>query len=59
MLVDDNVVTDIQAKAGTFPYRLGGEEGIEHLPLDLCGDSRPVVFDLDNGPIAFAPGADG
>ena len=47
MLLDDNVVTDRQAKAGAFSGRLGGKERIEHLFSDLGWYAGPVIPNTD------------
>ena len=43
MLLDDDVVTDRQAKTGAFPGRFGGEERIEHLFLHLGRNAGAVI----------------
>jgi hypothetical protein len=47
MLLDDNVVTDREAKAGAFSGRLGRKERIEHLFSHLGWDARPVIPNRD------------
>ena len=47
MLLDDDVVTDGQAKASPFSSRLGRKERIEHLLLHLRRDAGAVVADPD------------
>ena len=59
MLLDDDVVTDGQAKPGPFTGRLGREERVEHLFLHLRRDAGPVVPDPDFDPVAEAPGRGG
>ena len=43
MLLDDDIVTDGQAKPGAFSGRLGGEERVEHLFLHLRRDAGSIV----------------
>ena len=43
IVVDDQAPDDIEAEAGAFPDRLGGEERLEQAPADLGWNARPVV----------------
>ena len=43
MLLDDDVVTDRQAKSGTLAGGFGREERVEHLVFDLGRDARSIV----------------
>src|SRR5215208_1560385 len=43
MLLGDNVVADRQTEPGAFAGRLGGEEGLKELVLDLRRDAGTVV----------------
>ena len=52
MLLDDDVVTNGQAKAGPFTCRLGRKEGVEQLLLHLGRDAGAVVADPYFDPIA-------
>src|SRR5262249_48363115 len=54
VLFHDDVVTDRKAKPGSFPSRLGGEEGIEYLLFKLLRDTGTVVADPDFHSIAQA-----
>ena len=56
MLLDDDVVTDGEAKAGAFSCGFRREERIEHLLFDLGRDARAVVADSDFHAIAKALG---
>src|SRR5215831_17148993 len=47
MLLDNDVVSDRQAKAGTFPGRFCREEGIEHLFPRFGRNARAVVANPD------------
>ena len=47
MLFDDNIVTDGEAKAGSFADRLGGEERIEHPFFHLGWNAGAVVANPD------------
>ena len=47
MLLDDDVVSDGQAKASAFAGGLGREEGVEHLFLHLGRDAGAVVANRD------------
>src|SRR5262245_418015 len=47
MLLDDNVVTDREAKAGAFSGRLCRKERIEHLFSHLGWDARLVIPNRD------------
>src|SRR5262249_31693758 len=47
MLLDDDVVSDGQAEAGTLSRRLRCEEGIEHLLLYLGRNADAVITDPD------------
>src|SRR5918994_1542060 len=47
VLVDDDVVGDMQAKAGADAGRLGGKEGFENAWLNLRGNPRSIVDDID------------
>ena len=40
MLLDDDVMTDREAKTGALASRLGRKEGIEHLFLYLGGNAE-------------------
>ena len=52
MLLDDDVVTDGQAKPGPFAGGLGREERIEHLLLHLGRNAGAVVADPDFDAVA-------
>src|SRR5215471_4458451 len=56
MLLDDDVVTDGEAKAGAFPSWLGRKKWIEHLLPDLWRNTGAVVADADLHTVAEAPG---
>src|SRR5260370_26516905 len=43
MLMGDDVVANRKSKPGAFPGRLGGEERLEELVLDLGGNADAVV----------------
>src|SRR6201990_120516 len=47
MLLDDDVVSHGEAEPRSFPGRLGGEEGIEHLLPHLGRNAGAVVADAD------------
>ena len=47
MLLDDDVVTDREAKPGAFSGRLGRKERVEHLFLHLGRNAGAVVADPD------------
>src|SRR5205085_1214019 len=47
MLLRDDVVADRQTEPGALPGRLGGEEGLEQLVLDLRRNADAVVAHLD------------
>src|SRR5262245_26717554 len=47
MLLDDDVVSDGQAKAGTLTRRFCREEGIEHLLLYLGRNAGAVIANSD------------
>ena len=47
MLLDNDIVTNGEAEAGTLARRLGGEEGIEHLFAHLKWDTGSVVPNPD------------
>src|SRR5271157_3186764 len=51
MLLDDDVVTEREAKSGALAGRLGGEERIEHLFLHLRRDAGAIVADADLDPV--------
>ena len=59
MLLHDDVVADIQTQAGPLARSFGGEEGVKQTALDLLLYAWTVVFDLDDGPLAVGPRADG
>src|SRR5215831_1522833 len=52
MLLDDNVVTDRQAKAGALSRRLSREERLEHLFFHVRRDADSVIADTDFHTIA-------
>src|SRR5262249_49629601 len=56
MLLDDNVVTDGEAKAGAFSGRFRREEGIEHLLFHLGRNTGAVVANPNFHAIAEALG---
>ena len=45
MLLDNDIVTDRETKAGAFAGRFGGEKWREHLRLDVRWDTDAVVTD--------------
>jgi hypothetical protein len=47
VLVDDDVVGDVQAKARAYTGSLRGKEGLENARLNLRGDPRSLVDDVD------------
>lgn len=47
VLVDDDVVGDMQAKARAYTGSLRGKEGLENARLNLLGYPRSVVDDVD------------
>jgi hypothetical protein len=47
MLLDDDVVTDGEAKAGAFSSRFGREERVEHLFFHVRRDASAVIADPD------------
>jgi len=47
MLLGHDVVADREAKAGSLASRLGREERLEQLVLDLRRDTNAVVADAD------------
>src|ERR1700760_2062126 len=47
VLLDDDVVTDRQAQARALAGRLGREERVEHLFLDLGCNAGPVIANTD------------
>src|SRR6516164_3447715 len=55
MLLDDDVMGHGEAKAGPFPRRLGGEEGIENLRSHLRRDAGAVVANPDFDRFAQVP----
>src|SRR5271156_6143684 len=59
MLLDDDVVAQRPAEPGTFAGRLGGEERIENLRLDVGRNASAVVANLDLHAIAQIPGRSG
>src|SRR5215472_16961774 len=59
MLLDDDVVTDRQPKAGALASWLGGEEGIEHLFPDLRRDPNTIIPDPNLYAVAEALGRSG
>src|SRR5215472_11959261 len=61
MLLDDDVVTDRQPKAGALASWLGGEEGIEHLFPHLRRNSNTIIPDPDLHAVAeaFSRGGNG
>ena len=52
MLLDDDVVTDREAKPGTFPGGLGCEERIEQFVLHLGRNAGAIVADPDFDAVA-------
>ena len=56
MLLDDNVVTDRKAEAGSLASGLGRKEGIEHLVLHLGRNAGAVVADPDFDAVAKVSG---
>ena len=54
----DDAVRDREAEARADADRLGGEERVEDLALDLLGDARPVVVELEAHAVAAAARAD-
>src|SRR5580658_2815188 len=56
MLLDDDVVTNGQAKASTLSGWFGREEGIEHLLPDLGRNAGAVVAYPDFDAVAEVPG---
>jgi hypothetical protein len=52
MLLDDDVVTDREAKPGPFSGRLGREERVKHLLLHLGRNASAVVADPDFDAVA-------
>ena len=55
MLLNDDVVTDRQAKPSTFARRLGGEERVEHLFLHILWDAGAIVADRYFNAVAEVP----
>lgn len=51
-LLYDDVVTNGETQAGSFPSWFGGEEWIEHLLLDLGWYASAVIANPDFDPIA-------
>src|SRR3954452_8969719 len=43
VLLYDDVVAEGEPEAGTLARRLGSEERVEHLRLDVLGDTDPVI----------------
>src|SRR5713101_5201227 len=56
MLLDDNVVTEGEAKAGPFTGRFGREEWIEHLVLHFGRNAAAVVANPDLDAVTEVPG---
>ena len=52
MLLNDDVVTDREAKPGPFSGRLGRKERVEHFVLHIGRNARAVVADPDFDPFA-------
>ena len=48
IVVGDQAPDDVEAQAGAFSDRLGGEERFEQALADLGWDARPVVDDADH-----------
>ena len=59
MLLDDDVVTDRQAKSGTLAGGFGREERVEHLLLYLGRNARAVVAYPDFDSVAEILGRSG
>ena len=59
VLLDDDVVTDGQPKAGAFSGRLCREERIEHLLLHIRRDASAIVPDRYFNTVPEAPGPGG
>lgn len=57
MFFDNDVVSDVEAEAGTAAGTFGGEEGVEYLGLDFGRDAGALVFDFNDNFVAFATGA--
>src|SRR5689334_2984816 len=55
MLLSHDVVADREAEAGPFPGRLGREEWLEQLVLDLRRNAGAVVPDADLDRITEIP----
>ena len=47
VVAHDDALGDVEPQAGALADGLGGEEGVEDARLQLGGDPRPVVADLD------------
>ena len=47
VFVDDDIVGDMQTQSRAGARSLRSKEGFENAPLDLGGNSGPVVDDLD------------
>ena len=52
MLLRNDVIADRQAEPGALAGRLGGEEWLKELVLDLRGNAGAVVADAEFDPIA-------
>ena len=59
MLLDDDVVTNGQAKPSSFTGRFGGEERIEHLFLHLGRNAGAVVANANFDTVAEVLGRGG
>src|SRR5262245_15504966 len=55
MLLDDNVVADGKAEAGSFSRRLRREERVEHLFFHVGWNTGAVVPNLDFHTVSKAP----
>ncbi len=59
-MTGDDTVTCAQTKAGTFSYRLGGKEWMEHLVQAPLGGGfdcvvTPVLVKPEDGPEPYPP----
>jgi hypothetical protein len=55
-----DIIADVQAQAGAFARRFGGEERVEQLVQMLRRDAGPAILDLDGDPagLCITLGAD-